>query len=189
METTINGIKVFESFLSEEDCSELLKKITDEAHWEQAAIGKYENDKVSHSEINLQFRDIEVSPFEDTTLVEINRKLEKLYDHIKSSFQISGFTFGEFMFSKYKLNSHIKPHSDTGIYSTNRLITCVLYLNDLFEGGELYFPDFDYEYKPKKGGIITFWSEYSHGVKKLVLGERYCIVFFARSVSSPTLFN
>ena len=185
----MKGIEIFDSFLDNNESKTLLDKLKLEAVWEQAAVGRYENDKISHSEIDLEFRDIEVSNVYDTAQQILNDHLSKFKTFLDEKFEITNYYFGEFMFSKYKLNSHIKPHSDTGIYSTNRLMTCVLYLNEEFEGGELYFPDFGYEYKPKQGDIISFWSEYSHGVKKLTNGERYCVVFFARSYNSTGLFK
>ena len=50
----------------------------------------------------------------------------------------------------------------------------VCYLNDDYEGGETFFPNFNTEVKPQIGKIALFPSnlEYQHGVKE-VKGERY----------------
>jgi hypothetical protein len=59
-------------------------------------------------------------------------------------------------------------------------LTSVLYFNDEFEGGEIYFPDFDFIYKPKMGSAIFFptftkESAYEHGVTEITSGRRYTI--------------
>jgi prolyl 4-hydroxylase len=39
-----------------------------------------------------------------------------------------------------------------------RFATCLIYLNDDFEGGETDFPDIDYRFKGRKGDAILFWN-------------------------------
>ena len=50
----------------------------------------------------------------------------------------------------------------------------VLYLNDDYEGGEIYYPDYDYLYKPKAGSMALHRGNTRHGVKKVISGERFC---------------
>jgi predicted 2-oxoglutarate/Fe(II)-dependent dioxygenase YbiX len=51
----------------------------------------------------------------------------------------------------------------------------VIYLNDDYEGGEIYFPDQQIEIKPKAGTVVFFPSNnmFIHGVKEITKGERY----------------
>jgi hypothetical protein len=51
----------------------------------------------------------------------------------------------------------------------------VLYLNDDYEGGEIYYPNRGIVYKPKCGDLVIHSSleEYSHGVKEVLSGIRY----------------
>jgi len=51
----------------------------------------------------------------------------------------------------------------------------VIYLNDDYEGGEIYFPDHGIELKPKAGTLVFFPSStmYIHGVKEITRGSRY----------------
>mgnify|MGYP000379967471 FL=1 len=53
----------------------------------------------------------------------------------------------------------------------------VFYLNDDYDGGELFFPEFDLTIKPKLGDLITFPtnSMYMHAVKEVKSGTRYTI--------------
>jgi hypothetical protein len=50
----------------------------------------------------------------------------------------------------------------------------VLYINDNYTGGEIYYPDYEYEYKPKSGSIVFHSGQTKHGVKKVTEGNRYC---------------
>jgi hypothetical protein len=59
----------------------------------------------------------------------------------------------------------------------------VLYLNENYDGGELYYPLLNIEYKPKRGDLVIHPGsiEYSHGVRDISNGERYNITLFAHT--------
>lgn len=58
------------------------------------------------------------------------------------------------------------PHYDIG---------ALYYLNDDYDGGELYFPKQDLEFKPEAGSAYFFPGDlnYIHGVKEIKSGIRY----------------
>ena len=51
----------------------------------------------------------------------------------------------------------------------------MLYVNDNFDNGELYFPDNDFIYKPQAGDMVYYKRSVSHGVNVVTSGERYTI--------------
>jgi hypothetical protein len=59
----------------------------------------------------------------------------------------------------------------------NGHISILVYLNDDFSGGEIYFPDRDVIISPKPGMLILFpgTKNYEHGVKKVESGIRYTL--------------
>jgi hypothetical protein len=59
--------------------------------------------------------------------------------------------------------------------ATRNTISCIVYLNEDFSGGEHYFNYLDIEYKPKTGDIMMFPSNYiaAHEVKPVTSGNRY----------------
>jgi hypothetical protein len=68
--------------------------------------------------------------------------------------------------------STMDVHTDGGMHID---YTAVLYLSDIEEGGEIFFPRLSVEYKPEHGGLIMFpprAEDYDHGVKA-VSGKRY----------------
>jgi predicted 2-oxoglutarate/Fe(II)-dependent dioxygenase YbiX len=80
------------------------------------------------------------------------------------------------------------PHADAE-YNTSeegeyvfphRYCGSLIYLNDDFDGGEIYFPQHDLELKPVPGMMLTFpgTREYLHGVRPVTNGIRYVISSF-----------
>lgn len=59
-------------------------------------------------------------------------------------------------------------------------IATIIYLNEDYEGGELYFPNQGIEFKPKAGGAYFFPGDmnYIHGIKEITSGIRYTCPFF-----------
>ncbi len=51
----------------------------------------------------------------------------------------------------------------------------VLYLNDNYEGGETYFPNFNVKIKPEMGKLALFSSdlEHKHGVTEILKADRF----------------
>ncbi len=82
---------------------------------------------------------------------------------------------------RQKVGEGMDEHSDMG--DRLKLLRSVLfYVNDDYEGGELYFPALDFEYKPKAGDFITFpsYEKFTHGVKPVLSGsDRYVLAGFA----------
>lgn len=56
----------------------------------------------------------------------------------------------------------------------------LFYLNDDYEGGELYFPEQGIQFKPKAGSAYFFPGDmnYIHGVTEITSGVRYVCPFF-----------
>jgi hypothetical protein len=86
--------------------------------------------------------------------------------------------FEAFNFVKYEgAGTHFKIHADHGpAYVTT--VSVVAYINDDYEGGELYFPRFDLTIKPKKGDVMVFPSTYiyEHASQDMISGTKYSIV-------------
>lgn len=77
----------------------------------------------------------------------------------------------EFHIGKEKGRPNEFPHFD---------IATVIYLNDDYEGGQLYFPMQGYEFTPKSGAAYFFPGDrfYVHGVRPVISGTRYTSPLF-----------
>lgn len=60
-------------------------------------------------------------------------------------------------------------------YFTTKHFTTMMYLNDNFTGGEIFFPHENLEIKPKPGMLVLFSGDASlpHGVRQITEGTRY----------------
>lgn len=71
------------------------------------------------------------------------------------------------------------PHSDYGHDDeyAHRHYASIVYLNDDYEGGDLYMPELGLTIKPKKGLYVCFrGGEILHGVTKITKGTRYTAI-------------
>ena len=131
----------------------------------------------------------------DKVFYEKNNKLSKSFFKLNKNFEkdiVDIFkpeikVYSELMsFARTFKQIDQTPHSDsTGNNGENngtsfRSFSALLYLNDNFDGGELWFPNQNFLFKPKENTAVFFPStfEYLHGVKGLNEGVRCVITTF-----------
>ncbi len=87
---------------------------------------------------------------------------------------------------KWDVGGFANPHSDNSdndgnpnAFEINKYVA-ILYLNNDYDGGELYFPDHNIEFKPSARSLVIFPGgvENIHGVKEITSGVRYTMVSF-----------
>jgi hypothetical protein len=61
-----------------------------------------------------------------------------------------------------------------------RVVSAIVYLNDDYDGGNTYFPQYDLSITPKAGNLLTFpcTLEYMHGVSEVKNHTRFTIATF-----------
>jgi hypothetical protein len=73
---------------------------------------------------------------------------------------------------------------------TNKAFTSIIYLNDDYQGGELYFPQHNsFQIKPKKGTMLIFSGtiDNMHGIKEVTGGTRYThVTFWSNNISKSS---
>ena len=123
------------------------KEFTFHSEFQDANIESLIN---SYGELVLKFvRDNYPGPFED-------------YDSSKT--HIAKFDEG---FGMHEHFDSTKPND----------IATLLYLNNNYFGGEIYFPEYDVSIKPDAGDLVCFpdTPDFVHGVKPISHGTRYTI--------------
>jgi hypothetical protein len=129
---------------------------------------------------------------------EIENELEKIWEDsyqaqiapvedYRSMFGIAPLTYWEsFNFVKYGKDQHFQVHSDHG-YSYICVLSSVGYINDDYEGGELFFDKFNLKIKPKAGDLYLFPSSYiySHAAMPVTSGTKYSIVTMLDYLEAP----
>jgi predicted 2-oxoglutarate/Fe(II)-dependent dioxygenase YbiX len=173
----LNVIDRLEEVLSNDSCEE---------KWDQASTG--------YSKIDKSYRDcwdhhIKKNVFDDEGKPESQLKLESIWQDCKdaqyaavedyrSMFSLAPLGYWEsFNFIKYGPGQHFQVHSDHG-YSYICVLSSVGYVNDDYEGGELYFDKLGLKIKPKAGDLYLFPSSYiySHSAMPVTNGVKYSVV-------------
>ena len=76
---------------------------------------------------------------------------------------------------RYKPGGYYVEHTDAEDYSP-RYISVVCYLNDDFEGGQTFFPSFEYSVQPSAGKAVIFPARYIHQAEPVITGEKYVLI-------------
>lgn len=167
METINKKIRVFHNFISDEECdkrSKELKKLYAKnklAPWKeirQALI--VEKPKKTQKKFIKSCSDKAI------------KSIKKEYNYSKPlNFWGGDLTLWE---DGTAAGAHFDNTDDKlELNSLNIVYSSVLYLNDDYEGGELYFPNFNWSIKPQKGDYIVFETkDVLHGIKKVYNGKR-----------------
>lgn len=185
------GINVYNNAMSDQLCDSIIDTLENNLNgqgmfrWQGAMVT--EADKVLSDARNCVDFKINSNAFGPR-----NSKNEALYDMHEAAFQAIrpcaddygqywgvGIGYYEaFNFVKYEgKGTHFKIHADHGPAYVST-ISIVAYVNDNYEGGELYFPRFDLTLKPKKGDVMVFPSTYiyEHASQDMISGTKYAIV-------------
>ncbi len=89
--------------------------------------------------------------------------------------------------NKYDQNAFMGSHVDFNEDNYYLAYTIVVYLNDDYEGGELYFNDLDIKIKPEAGSIIMYPSShpYSHQSLEVLKGRKMLITHHWQMILPP----
>ena len=85
----------------------------------------------------------------------------------------------EVFLSLYEKGSFAAAHIDSIDEALKDSLVVLFYLNDGYEGGEIYFTELNKAYKPQKRQVIYFPCnnpKYTHGVLKIIDGKRYIVL-------------
>ena len=180
-EKAISEIKVVDNFISGEDIDFYIKYIDSHLDLFQESsvhgslrktliFGKDTAHKKSFTDLSI------ISDLEEKLRKELFPNIQdaasRLYNNRRSLYVSSMFL------AKQSSGAQIEQHVDTdGGENMQFKYSGIIYLNTMFSGGELTFPDLDYTYSPKAGQLVLFPSrplEYLHSVAT-INEDRYTI--------------
>jgi hypothetical protein len=171
----------FENFIKEETINKILSEFNNQNIWE------YNIDIDSPKEIknvllNSEFIDQhETINFLVLNLCDvISEYFGETYCSVKPS--VRRWEKGEIQFSHM---DNIEPDGkipftrDKDFYPYPIIdLTAIIYLNDNYLGGEIFFPKKNIEIKPKAGSILVWPASEYHSVKEVMSDYRYTIICF-----------
>lgn len=155
------------------------------------------NDESTFTDENIKSRSmVTVNPSYDV-FDSCKIYLDKVCEAVTDFFGLAVVDFAGTCFRKWYPGEFQPPHSDceANIYFENEDLKCdpfynfaslfleygaVCYINDEYEGGELFFPNHSTVVKPSVNELIFFpaTSYYIHGVNEVVSGNRLVIQNF-----------
>lgn len=96
---------------------------------------------------------------------------------------------------RYTPGGRFDEHADADVWDgdgpprrvLDRDISVLAYLGSDFDGGELWFPNFDWRLRPRRGMLVAFPSDerFAHAALPLVAGLRHAIVSWAHAAGRP----
>ncbi|UCZ55013.1 2OG-Fe(II) oxygenase [Bacillus shivajii] len=169
-------IAILGNVLSDEECDELIKLSKDKVH----------RSKVGNT------REIDVLRTSSSTFLQesesdIVTKVEKRVSQIMNV----PYEHGEgLQILNYNIGQEYKAHLDYFKSATNpRISTLVMYLNDVEQGGETYFPKLNFSVSPQKGMAVYFEYFYNdqelneltlHGGAPVITGDKWAATRWMR---------
>lgn len=126
---------------------------------------------------NHQQEDIDINKMVNSGIAKILRESTVTDIHILNK-------ASPCMLLRYGEGQHYSDHVDAfDMWACRTDFTCVINLNDDYEGGEHYikFGDNVVESKLEPGKLLMYPTEYIHGVRPVTHGVRKCITFWCES--------
>jgi hypothetical protein len=148
----------------------------DKPDWREALVhNTYEG---GDSEVSKAFRDASFIGLKDYAH-KVNEAISVFVEDYASRNNLGDLELESMAVVKYTEGQFFSEHSDGGPHLPRRL-SMVIYLNDNYSGGEIYFTKFKSVFKPGAGTLFLFppTEEYSHAAQPVVEGTKYVVVGF-----------
>lgn len=173
-------IVVLDNVLSEEECEELIRLSKDGMKRSKIGSSSDENDLRTSSSMFL--------PKDENEMVKnIGKRLSSLMSLPEGHGE-------DLQILNYKTGQEYKAHFD--FFSSKnhpvdnpRISTLIMYLNEVEEGGETFFPKLDFSVSPRKGRAVYFEYFYSdeelnkltlHGGAPIIKGNKWAATKWMR---------
>jgi predicted 2-oxoglutarate/Fe(II)-dependent dioxygenase YbiX len=177
------NIFIIENFLTEEEHSYVMSLITESEYnsWENTTIKEIEKKYKNNLEQMQQALESR-NEFWDDKIFKIHDEqfwkslTEKVNNFFENKYEINPM----YAIQRQQPNTFLKIHFDQG-NNPDLEKAVIIYLNDDYNGGELFFPDHNFEIKPPARSMIIFpgTEDYMHGVKEVLDGPtRYVMPSF-----------
>jgi hypothetical protein len=190
----IDDVTLVEDFLSKEEIEYLFDMMSglSQEDWEKEymdnlpafCMTKFGRDDVENLvaegkfEITQNWKDKNYNISQQDIYRKIYSRLNVIVESVDDTLDLSGLATIQRMQQEVELKAHTDQDTDPSIrYAT------IIYLNDDYNDGELFFHHKDLELKPKPGSLVIFpgTEEFNHGVRHVKPGPiRYVIVGFIK---------
>jgi predicted 2-oxoglutarate/Fe(II)-dependent dioxygenase YbiX len=141
----INNIRVIDDFISEKECKNIIDFCEESNLFQRSKTVGSKGTMVSdHRTSSSAMMEIDQNP----------QVISNVKEKIAAFLGCNSNKIEEIQTVRYYKSEGFKPHFDA--YIKKRKLTCLLYLNEDFLGGETYFPEVDFGVTPKIGRLLIF---------------------------------
>lgn len=166
---SVKNIVIKENFISKENIEFILSQIDDNINWGSNSMAGIPDKITSQLHIDKP----EVYAILKEAIDRVQKEIEFHFGRPleNNSAGIRRWDVGEFQ------PLHADGEDPEGNPNEAFIVDygAVIYLNDDYEGGHIYFPEHNVDFKPKAGTLVFFPSNnmYIHGVREITKGVRY----------------
>jgi 2OG-Fe(II) oxygenase superfamily len=191
IETPAPGIRIYKNVVKKElDIITRIEDILSEDEeqrwsWKPALVGYSEKMPEYRDCVDFKYKKADLLPDPSPESLALQQIWQDVYDvqvpavdEYRGQNNMMPLRYWEsFNFIRYTKGQHFQEHHDHG-YSYNCVTSLVTYLNDDYEGGELYFRTWGLTLKPDAGDVVMFPSNYMypHRAMPVLSGTKYAIV-------------
>lgn len=177
-------IVVLENVLSDEECDGLIELSKDKMNRSKIGVTHEVNEIRTSSSMFFQENEYDI-------LTKIEKRISTIMNipvEHGEGIQILKYTPGQ----EYKAHFDFFTSSSFAA-KNNRISTIILYLNDVENGGETFFPKLNFSVSPRKGRAVYFEYFYNdknlneltlHGGAPVITGEKWVATQWMRRQSS-----
>jgi prolyl 4-hydroxylase len=171
--------KIVENFLTKDDCQYLIDVATSIEKWETGGNEFWDNRSLNA--VNIYNN---VDKMAGRLLYVIR---EKIGEAIKEQYKLDHDVYPDLcQIVRWFPGQEQHPHADDmkntqgNDWFHHREYGAILYLNDNYSGGHTYYPNHNFDIKPKTGTLAIHLGdeEHLHGVTKVENNMRYTIASF-----------
>ena len=174
MQCKVNSVP---NFLRRDDCERIIHSVTRLRDWPVCEVDFWDNRVMSSRYIRNNL-DPATADLLDLIALRTARFIEEAYQQDRiypDALDVVRW------FPEMKQPVHCDDMSISGIHGFyHRLYGAILYLNDDYEGGETFYPEWDFKVKPEAGTLVVHPGDgpHRHGVTKIKNRTRYTVASF-----------
>ena len=179
----IDLIYIERNLLSSDECDIIIdENINNETYRENSLNNKLIHDYSGGMvcDVNPYKKSIDILNKKTYSIIEQYYFYLKDFNYFLPEILISSFKYSHnYRFLTYNINDNFHSHID---WTKDNTYTgsCTINLSSNYDGGELSFFNFNHDIKLEKGDVVIFPASvfFTHGVKKITRGIRYCVNSF-----------
>jgi hypothetical protein len=180
-------ITVIENFISEEDSAFFIEYINkNKDNKDKFPLTRGEAKGKVRSEANIPEL-VDLKQHSDA-LDKIKLVSNKVLEQFKKMSGNDNLVICSFWMALLGPTTKIPMHKDDIKFAEHLYLSCVVYLNEDYDGGSITFRDEEFTYKPKKYSAIFFPSSYYHEVETIDNGVRITLPVWASKDETRDMF-